>query len=97
GSLGLAQVENVTVQGSEIWLTEENGKFNWDGLLHSQPSGEQNFHSKIEFESGKFHLQSGQIGKTVEEVKGSLAFVNSPDMEVNLQGKVTQSVINVQG
>lgn len=97
GSLGLAQVENVMVQGSEIWLTEENGKFNWDGLLHNQPSGEQNFHSKIEFESGKFHLQSGQIVKTVEDVKGSLAFVNSPDMEINLQGKMAQSVVNVQG
>lgn len=97
GSLGLPQVEKVSLQGSEIWLTEDNGKLNWDGLLHNQPAGEQNFHSQIEFESGKFHLQSGQLTKTVEDVKGTLAFINSPDMEVNLQGKAAQSLLNVSG
>lgn len=97
GSLGLPQVEKVTLQGSEIWLQEENGRLNWDGLLNNQQPGEQSFHSQIDFEAGKFHLQSGQLVKTLDDVKGNLAFINSPDMGITLQGKSGQALIKVNG
>lgn len=97
GSLGMPQIETVTLERGELWFKQENKHFNWDDLLKNDQNETTTFRSKVELEDGKIHIDTALFSQVLENATGVIDWKNNPNMTINIKGKADQSTVNVDG
>ena len=77
GNLDMSRIETAQLQGTELWLKQEDGRWNWEGLLKDQTSA-TNFRGKVQMEEGLIHVEAALLPPTIDGVNGVLDFQTYP-------------------
>lgn len=96
GNLDLSRIEMVLIEDAEVWLEEENGSNNWNGLLKVN-NDTTNFHGKIQMTNGKVHVKTSLLSQVFEDVNGFLDFQSYPNLGVDFKGKNLNTLITFKG
>lgn len=97
GSLTVPRMEEVSLEGVELWLEEGKEGWNWESLLKEKQNGETDFLGKLHIQQATVNVKSGLISRKLEDVKGILDFHDHPAILLDLTGKVGQTNLSVSG
>jgi hypothetical protein len=96
-SFGLQQIETVALENAELWLKDKDSRLNWEGLLKNETAASSDFHGKIELIKSKMNIETSLLVKNAEAINGYIDYAKTPDILINLAGRIEQSPFSIGG
>jgi len=96
GNLDLSRIETVIFENAELWLEENNGLNNWDGLVKDNKES-TNFRGNLQLITGKVHFKTPLLSQVLTDVNGFLDFQTYPNLAIDLKGTSSQALVTLKG
>lgn len=96
-NFGVANIQEVEVNGAEFWLQEEKNRWNWEGLIKEEETADSKFQGKMQMKAAKVHCQASLLSKTIDEVNGVIDFYAYPNLTISFKGKIGQGNLAADG
>jgi hypothetical protein len=96
GKVDLQALKSVTVENPDIIVSQQDGKWNWEGLLKPKPEEPFTFRGQIVVKDGSLSLDSPENRK-LEAIEGKVNFAGYPSFAVDFTSKKGSVPLSVKG